>query len=180
MKRKIHSMKTRTIITTNRGLALGVGCALALFAFTGLQAADIEKGATRQMRMGRSAPVPEESTFKPMSCDKCKDVVVERRLTNVKGATLLMSGSPPTEKVAQHQCEGCSTTLEVVGHGKAKTQVAKHTCTSCGSENEGCCSMSKKNPRPTMGMERSCELRPPWICKIAQRSQRDFVSRDVG
>jgi hypothetical protein len=42
-----------------------------------------------------------------------------------------------------------------VGHGKAKTQVAKHTCTSCGSENEGCCSTSKAKPTLTKGMEKA-------------------------
>lgn len=148
-------MKTKTIITTNRGLALGVGCALALFASTELQAADFEKGATRLMRMGRPAPVPEKSDYKPMSCEKCKDVVTQVPDWSAKGGQILMAGGRPTKPVVRHQCEGCATTLEVVGHGKAKTQVAKHTCTSCGSENEGCCSTSKAKPTLTKGMEKA-------------------------
>jgi hypothetical protein len=148
-------MKTRTIIMTNRGLALGMGCALTLFAFTKLQAADFEKGGTQMMRMGRPAPVPEKSEYKPMACEKCKDVVTQVPDWSAKGGQILMTGSRPTKPVVQRQCEGCATTLEVIGHGKAKTQVAKHTCTSCGSEDEGCCSISKAKPTPTKGMEKA-------------------------
>ncbi len=148
-------MNTRTVITTSQRLALGVACALVLFAATGLRAADFEKGATRLLRMGRPALVPEKSDFKPMSCQKCRDVVFNRPVTVFKGGASLLAGGPPTERVVQHQCEGCATTLEVVGHGKAKTQVAKHTCTSCGSENEGCCSTSKAKPTLTKGMEKA-------------------------
>jgi hypothetical protein len=154
MKRKTRSMKTRTIITTNRGLALGAGCALALFAFTELQAVDIEKGATRLMQMGRPAPVPEKSDYKPLSCEKCKDVVTQVPDWSAKGGQILMAVNRPTKAVVQHQCQGCSTKLEVVGHGNGKRQVAKHTCTSCGSKDQACCSTSEKNSRPTRGMER--------------------------
>lgn len=148
-------MNTRTVSTTSQRLALGVAIALALFAFTELQAADFEKGATRLMRMGRPEPVPEKSDFKPMSCQKCTDVVTQVPDWSAKGGQILMAGGRPTKPVVRHQCEGCATTLEVVGHGKAKTQVAKHTCTSCGSENEGCCSTSKAKPTLTKGMEKA-------------------------
>lgn len=138
-------MNTKNMNSTGRTLALATACAIVLYAFAELQAADIEKGAPRLMRLGRRVQVVENSVktstaLKTMSCSKCTDVIVERPLTNVKGGTLLMAGSVPREKVVRHQCEGCATTLEVVGHGKSKTQVAKHTCTSCGSENERCCS----------------------------------------
>ena len=86
---------------------------------------------------------------------ECKDVVTQVPDWSAKGGQILMAGGRPTKPVVRHQCEGCATTLEVVGHGKAKTQVAKHTCTSCGSENEGCCSTSKAKPTLTKGMEKA-------------------------
>lgn len=138
-------MNAKTITSKGRALSLAAACALVLYAFADLQAADIEKGGPRLMRLGRRAQAVEKSAktstdYKPMSCAKCRDVIVERPLTNVKGAIFLMAGSVPKEKIVRHQCEGCATTLAAVGHGKSKTEVAKHTCTSCGSENEGCCS----------------------------------------
>jgi hypothetical protein len=51
----------------------------------------------------------------------------------------------------QHQCEGCSTTFAVVGHGKAKKNVAHHTCTSCGADSKSCCA-TMENGKPTPGM----------------------------
>jgi len=131
--------------STGRTLSLATACAIVLYAFAELQAADIEKGAQRLMRLGRRVQAAEGSVktlaaLKPMSCAKCTDIIVERPVKTVKGATLLITGSVPKERIVRHQCEGCATTLEVVGHGKSKTQVAKHTCTSCGSEGEGCCS----------------------------------------
>lgn len=140
-------MNTKPIHSTRRALSLATGCAIVLYAFAELQAADIEKGGPSLMRLGRRVEAAEKSVktstaLKPMSCAKCTDIIVERPVKSVKGATLLMTGSVPKERIVRHQCEGCATTLEVVGHGKSKTQVAKHTCTSCGSKSEGCCSTS--------------------------------------
>ena len=100
-------MNTRTVITTSQRLAPGVAIALLLFAATGLRAADFEKGATRLMRMGRPEPVPEKSDFKPMSCQKCKDVVTQVPDWSAKGGQILMAGGRPTKPVVRHQCEGC-------------------------------------------------------------------------
>jgi hypothetical protein len=154
-------MKTRSIITTTRSLVLGLGCAFAFTAFSGLQAQEsgtAKGGAAKLMQFDRPAPkaetpASEKSDFKPMSCKKCTNLAFDRPVIVFKGGASLLFGEPPTEQVVQHQCTGCITTFKVVGHGKAKTQVPQHACTGCGSEDLACCSTSKLNSKPTPGME---------------------------
>lgn len=114
-----------------------------------------EKGAERLMKLNRPPAAamrqPAESKTVPMSCPKCQDVVKQVPDRSAKGGQILMAGGRPTKPVVQHLCEGCSTTLSVVGHGKAKQQVAEHTCTSCGADSKSCCATTKDG-KPTSGM----------------------------
>lgn len=154
-------MKTRSILTPTRSLVLGLGCALAFTAFSGLQAQEsgtAKGGASKLMQFERPAPksetsASEKSDFKPMSCKKCTNLAFDRPVIVFKGGASLLFSEPPTERIVHHQCEGCSTSFKVVGHGKAKTQVPQHACTGCGSEDLSCCSTSKTNLKPTPGME---------------------------
>lgn len=81
-----------------------------------------------------------------MVCKRCETVVISRVETQ-KGHIKLMT--PGTK----HLCEGCGSTIEVVGHGKDKKDVVKHSCKACGDESVFCCA-SKPGSGATKGMEK--------------------------
>lgn len=58
-----------------------------------------------------------------MECPSCSTIK----------ATVVTSGSKgrpgATIETTKHSCPGCKTTRSVEGHGKAKRDAAKHTCT---------------------------------------------------
>jgi len=120
-------------------------------------------GATKLLQMNGSLVTPksEPSDYKPMSCGKCKNEVVQVRDTDSKGgARALLTGAPLTKSVSRHGCEGCGTDWNVVGHGKAKVAVASHKCTSCGEASLACCNTSKAGAVATKGMEKRFEVAP--------------------
>jgi hypothetical protein len=143
-------MKTNRINRMARLCGLTIGLALFSGASTGLRAIDIptgKGGATKLLEVSGRLVTPrsELSTRHPMSCAKCKDVLVRRVDWTARGA------NNPTITVANHLCGSCGNELVVSGHGKAKTTTAVHTCTSCGAESLACCSTSKAEsptPRP--------------------------------
>jgi hypothetical protein len=156
-------MKTNRINIIAR--VCGCTVALALFAGIGGLANAQEKGATRLLRLSGTLVEPKSapSDYKPMSCAKCTDRVVEVKdlaPTKGAGARALLAGGVPTKRVSTHECEGCGNTWVVSGHGKAKTSTAVHTCTSCGAESLACCSTSKKGVAATKGMEKKFEVAP--------------------
>ncbi len=133
-------------------LAVALALSAALLALASDIAAAQEVGSARGgamklLQRDRPAQVqPAEADVQIMSCPKCQDEWTTRPadLTRGAGARALLTGAPATERVSRHLCEGCETTLEVAGHGKAKHQVVKHTCTTCGAENGACCSQAAK------------------------------------
>lgn len=67
-------------------------------------------------------------------CTLCKDkvvTVVETTGKGPKGQTL--------HTVVQHGCPSCADTLTTVGQGKAKTDVATHTCKAQADGQRSCC-----------------------------------------
>src|SRR5215204_1793474 len=60
-----------------------------------------------------------------MTCPKCKNDYAVKVTRPPKGTE--------TEKaiIATHLCEKCGTKLVTKGDGKAKTEVALHTCSGC-------------------------------------------------
>lgn len=128
---------------------------IASLAFLPNTALAQEKGAERLMRLNRR-PSPEMNRLEvpktvPMSCPKCRDVTVLVPDTNAKGGASLLAGGRPMKSVVRHQCEGCTTTLTAVGHGKTKKNLVQHTCTSCGADSKSCCDRTGKLT-PTRGM----------------------------
>jgi hypothetical protein len=67
--------------------------------------------------------VPGENSV--MTCPKCKDDYAVKITKPPKGT------APEKAIIATHLCEKCSTKLVVKGEGKAKTDVAVHTCNGC-------------------------------------------------
>lgn len=115
--------------------------ALALW-LPGAQSAEVKtKGGAGQL-MKPVKSLEDLAALQPgdmmvMSCPKCKDVTV----TYVEPT---FKATEPKEKVkTQHTCPGCSTTIVVEGHGKAKKDVVKHKCGKCGSHTAFCCTLKK-------------------------------------
>ena len=67
--------------------------------------------------------VPGENIL--MTCSHCKDDYVVKLTKPAKGT------QPEKAVVGTHLCEKCSTKLTTKGAGKAKTEVAEHTCKNC-------------------------------------------------
>jgi hypothetical protein len=67
--------------------------------------------------------VPGENAV--MTCPKCKDDYAVKITKPPKGT------EPEKAIIATHLCEKCSTKLVVKGEGKAKADVAVHTCSGC-------------------------------------------------
>jgi len=154
-------MKTTRINTVARFTGLVI--ALALFAGVAGEVKAQEKGSAKggaRLLMPPTPPSP-PSDYKPMSCGKCKDQVVQVRDTDTKGgARGLLTGAPLTKSVSRHACDGCGVDWAITGHGKAKQSLASHKCTSCGAENLACCSTKKGSSLATKGMEKKFEVAP--------------------
>lgn len=156
-------MKINRINTLAR--LCGMTIALALFSGVAGMANAQEKGATRLLRLSGTLVEPKSapSDYKPMSCAKCTDRILEVKdnlPTKGAGARTLLAGGVPTKRVSTHECEGCGNTWVVSGHGKAKTSTAVHTCTSCGAASLACCSTSNSGITATKGMEKKFEVAP--------------------
>ena len=107
-----------------------------------------EKGGERLMKLNRPPAPPKQRADAPktvpMSCPKCQDVTMRIPDLSAKGGAVLVAGGRPFKSVVRHQCEGCLTTLATTGHGKAKQQMARHTCTACGADSKSCCDTTGK------------------------------------
>lgn len=124
--------------------ALSTAATLAFGLGLSSQAADTSaKGAERLTRL--SAPVLAPTTparpKAPMhaNCDSCTTVTSKRPVVGAKGAVSLTGRGPAMEMVSAHGCDGCSTALGVVGHGKAKKQVVNHECSKATLASVNCC-----------------------------------------
>jgi len=132
------------------GVALAAVAVIALPFDSSAQEKGTAKGGAQQLMKPVRTP-QDLGELKPgdmmvMSCPKCKNVMV----TYVEPT---FKATEPKEKVkAQHTCPSCATTTTVEGHGKAKKDVLKHVCTTCGSKDAFCCVL-KKGSGPTKGME---------------------------
>jgi ribosomal protein S27E len=146
-------MKTRT----NTWL-LSIGLAAVAIILMPTNSSAQEKGTAKggATQLMKSVRTPQDlGELKPgdmmvMSCPKCKNVTV----TYVEPT---FKATETKEKVtAQHTCPGCATTTTVEGHGKAKKDVLKHVCMTCGSKDAFCCVL-KKGSNPTKGMEKEAK-----------------------
>ena len=88
-----------------------------------------------------------------MVCAKCKTVWVTRVKQGAKGAEILAAGGQPKELIGTHACQGCKSTLTVVGHAKGDITVLKHSCGMCGDDSAFCCA-TKPGTGATNGMEK--------------------------
>ena len=79
-----------------------------------------------------------------MVCSMCKSVMIHNVSTE-KGHIKVMTVGE------KHLCPGCNSTITVVGNGKDKHDVVKHTCEKCGDASVFCCA-TKPGAGATKGM----------------------------
>jgi hypothetical protein len=98
--------------------ALTIAAALTLSA----QAGGRTKGAQLLLQPSQTTAPADTAPVSTMNCPMCKDVPVE--------SVSLQKGHIRTVTYSQkHLCTECSTTIGAAGEGKAKKDVATHTCT---------------------------------------------------
>lgn len=107
--------------------------ATAAYAADGIAASP----KVRQALSERNASAPATMSVPTMACEKCTDIRTSKQSPQAKGAETTMGVKQVT---TTHGCASCSTKLTVAGEGKAKHQVASHTCSmQTASANSNCC-----------------------------------------
>lgn len=150
-------MKTTTLITKKLVLTCAVLALAASLPLTA-RAADQVKGGQHLLHLQQIKTQKDVDDLKTgdtfaMVCAKCKTVWVTQIKREAKGAQLIMEGGQVKELIGTHACAGCNSTMEVVGHGKGKEAIYKHTCKACGDDSGFCCA-TKPGGGPTKGMEK--------------------------
>lgn len=102
------------------------------------------KGAERLMQIGastspRAAFGTQTTLASHVGCGECKTVASKVTPEPVKGAQALTSRGAPIAVGTTHGCDGCTTTLGVTGHGKAKAQTVTHACSRPMLASASCC-----------------------------------------
>src|SRR5258708_1741629 len=108
--------------TFNRKSLLVAGlCALALSLGSSAYA---EKGAETLVRLTRGSAPARAELAAPVAhqCASCTDTLVSVVDKGTKGPNHAVT------KVARHNCAACATKLVTTGAGKAKQDVAIHSC----------------------------------------------------
>ncbi len=136
--------------TTRRTILHIWAAALLVFGLSGLTSQAAQKGAERLQSLPKVATYGDLENLKSgdkfvMVCAKCQTVMMHT-VSKSKGRDV------PT-MTANHLCTGCNSTIETVGHGKAKNDKVTHTCSGCGDGSVFCCSTSKES-KATKGMEK--------------------------
>lgn len=107
----------------------------AVIAFAASARAEVITKGGASLLTPKRAPSVEQN--KPvMSCAKCTSDYYVGEVRAPKGSR------PETVLIEKHRCEGCATRIETRGFGKAKTDVAVHTCSTCNTKT--CCVASAK------------------------------------
>ena len=153
-----------------RKLLLGAGVAIAMtmvpcFPNTAQAQAKMKemKGSEHLMMLNQVKTKKDLDALKTddhiaMVCAKCKNVWVTRVKTDAHGSQILNEHGTPRELVGKHECAGCNSTMEVVGVGKGKETVFKHSCKACGDDSGFCCATTK-DAKATKGMEKEKETK---------------------
>src|SRR6266536_4292523 len=151
----------KTVNKTILGTAMAVGLAMAAWLPNTANAAEQMKpmkGGEHLLMLQRITTKQELDALKTddsiaMVCAKCKTVWVTRVKQGVKGSQILNEGGQPTEVIGTHACNGCKSTLTVVGHAKGDIIELKHSCKACGDDSAFCCA-TKPGSGATKGMEK--------------------------
>ena len=111
---KEKDLNMKTIVT----LAI-----VALFAATAARAEVITKGGASALLKAPAVNAGAAATA--MKCALCKSEFVTVKTPAFKGT------APAAATLERHACASCGTKWVASGHGKAKIDVAVHTCGGC-------------------------------------------------
>lgn len=96
---------------------------VALLSATAARADVITKGGASGLM---KAPTVKAGTpAAAMKCALCKSEFITVKVPASKGSV------PATSLIERHACASCGTKWVTTGHGKAKAEVAVHTCGGC-------------------------------------------------
>lgn len=150
------NMKTSNNILNTTCLCSCVAIVAAVslgFSATRMSAAEATKGGQKLVQLNaikttEAAESLQRGDMIAMVCSKCKSITVTYVGPRTGKAT-----APFMTVGEKHLCPGCSSTIEVVGHGKDKKAEVRHLCKACGDDSAFCCATKPAN-KPTKGMEK--------------------------
>ena len=119
---------------SRKSIRLDLPLALALLVATSnmvIAAVVRSKGGAQSLMKPSSTPRTPVANYD--ACKLCKDTYVSQKDATVRGATQL------DNRVVRHLCAGCMTKITTKGLGKAKTDVATHSCDTCVPKGSSCC-----------------------------------------
>lgn len=149
----------KDIVRNMLGSSLILAIAMLTLLGTKINAAEQIKGGQKLQQLNRVATIGDIEGLKvgdtfAMACAKCQTIVVKEVVSTAKGAEVLAADGKPTKVLGKHLCEGCGSTIGVVGHGKGKESKITHTCIACGETSVFCCA-TKPGSGATKGMEKA-------------------------
>jgi hypothetical protein len=153
-----HTMQIILKYATRTLMVSAAVIALASMTPFSARGAEQMKGAQHLLHLQNLKTVGDVEALKPddtfaMACGKCKTIFVTKVINTAKGAEVLAAGGKPTQVIGTHACPGCGSTMEIVGHGKAKEAKLTHTCKACGDDSAFCCA-TKPGSAQTKGMDK--------------------------
>lgn len=144
-------MRTISQLANRLGATAIMAVALMALASVNAGAADTGVKGNPPYKWAPVATKAEADAVKPgdsiaMVCAKCKTVSVTLVTQDTKTKTKLIPGE-------KHLCEGCNSTIEVVGSKAHNKEIIKHVCKACGDDSAFCCA-TKPGSGATKGMEK--------------------------
>jgi hypothetical protein len=130
-------MKTILIIR-NTLISSVAAVALVSLAAASARGGDQPKGGETLVKLTKAERAPVVATpasavaNSVMGCGKCSD-----RFVSVLQAPEKM-GRRPVATVVRHGCSSCETKATIKGEGKAKREIAVHTCSEVVGGHSGC------------------------------------------
>lgn len=144
-------MRTMNQLTRKFQAATMIAIGLVTWASNQINAADIGVKGNPPYKWAAVATKAEADAVKPgdsiaMVCGKCKTLNITLVTQDTKTKTKLIPGE-------KHLCEGCKSTITVVGSKAHNKEIIKHVCKACGDDSAFCC-VTKPGAGPTEGMEK--------------------------
>lgn len=149
----------RTVKKTIFGSAAAFALVMTMSLTTTAPAADQVKGAQKLMELNKVMTVGDIEALKggdtfAMACARCQTIMIKEIISTAKGAEVLAANGKPVKLIGKHLCPGCGSTIEIVGHGKAKESKITHICDACGDTSAFCCA-TRSGSGVTKGMEKN-------------------------
>lgn len=144
-------MKTINQLTRKFAGATMIAIGLVTWGSMEAQAADTGVKGIPPYKWAQVKTKAEADAVKPgdsiaMVCAKCKTISVTLVTQDTKTKTKLIPGE-------KHLCEGCNSTITVVGSKANNKEIIKHVCKACGDDSAFCCA-TKPDSGATKGMEK--------------------------